>query len=173
MKSSAIVLSLCLIGLIAQSQRVTQTKWKHQFADFGVKNVLKGKPAPVVLLKGDRMWRTRLREGAAKGPNFAGHYTITTWGCGSSCLVVAVIDATSGKFEYADFMPLGVPFENSESGREYQGLVYRLDSSLLIADGCPRDEDVSPPPCGTYYYVMRDGVLKQIDFVSDPPMAKH
>jgi hypothetical protein len=32
-----------------------------------------------------RSYRTVILEGSAKGVNFAGHYTIVHWGCGSSC----------------------------------------------------------------------------------------
>ncbi len=48
---------------------------------------------PVISLKPARVdleshplakrYRTRLREGAAEGPNFAGHFTIVGWGCGT------------------------------------------------------------------------------------------
>ena len=30
-------------------------------------------------------YRTRLREGAQQGANFAGHYTVVTWDCGTDC----------------------------------------------------------------------------------------
>lgn len=67
------------------------------------------------------MFRTRLREGAAKGPNFAGHYTLVMWGCGAACQMVAVVDAGDGQVSFA-------PFTTSE------GASYRLDSRLFIAN---------------------------------------
>lgn len=43
-----------------------------------------------------RMFRTKIIEAAQQGPNFAGHYTVATWGCASGCQQHAVVDAQSG-----------------------------------------------------------------------------
>lgn len=51
-----------------------------------------------------RLFRTMLREGAKTGPNFAGHYTIVDWGCGSACLTIAVIDCRNGRVYFAPFV---------------------------------------------------------------------
>jgi hypothetical protein len=58
-----------------------------------------GKPAAVNLAshKDARTFRTRLREAAPGGPNFAGRMTVVTWGCGTSCQTVALIDARTGR----------------------------------------------------------------------------
>ena len=69
---------------------------------------------------GASRFRTRLREGAAKGPNFAGHFTVVTWGCGSSCQEHAIVDAQTGKVAF----PIPRPTSN--------GLCFRLDSNLII-----------------------------------------
>ena len=37
-----------------------------------------------------RMFRTMIRKGAKRGPNFAGHYTMVFWGCGARCAAVAI-----------------------------------------------------------------------------------
>lgn len=42
-------------------------------------------------------FRTVITEEASKGPNFAGHFTFMRWGCGTSCLSYAIVDAISGK----------------------------------------------------------------------------
>src|SRR5258708_1266359 len=56
-----------------------------------------GRPAPVLLdSKRARSYRTVLREGAKKGPNFAGHYTIVSWGAGLGVFSMAVVDAKTG-----------------------------------------------------------------------------
>ena len=47
-----------------------------------------------------RRLRTMLRIGAASGPNFAGHYTPVTWGCGVACQEFAIVDAKSGRVRY-------------------------------------------------------------------------
>lgn len=44
-----------------------------------------------------RMFRTNLRNAAKEGVNFAGHYVLTGWGCGTNCSEWAIIDARNGK----------------------------------------------------------------------------
>jgi hypothetical protein len=69
-------------------------------------------------------FRTVIREGAARGINFAGHYALITIGCGTDCSTTMLVDVTSGII--FDF-PLG--------GENYYNLAldYRPYSRLLIA----------------------------------------
>lgn len=98
-----------------------------RFESYAVTNVFRGKPAPLDLKSHPRAreYRTRLREGAKEKPNFAGSYTLVTWGCGSPCQEVALIDARDGKVYFA-------PFVTSLGGR------FRSDSRLFVADA-PED----------------------------------
>ena len=82
----------------------------------------KGKPSAVNLAshKDARMFRTRLREAAPTGPNFAGHMTVVTWGCGTSCQTVALIDARNGRVYFGPTASLGVK--------------HRLASRLLVVN---------------------------------------
>src|SRR5690606_2298271 len=77
-------------------------------------------PAPVDLdsFKGARTFKTKLTEGGKAGPNFAGHYTVVTFGCGTQCQDNWIIDSISGKI-YDRFY--------SVIGQKYQ-----LDSTLMI-----------------------------------------
>src|SRR2546426_308539 len=67
-----------------------------------------------------RRYRTVLTGAAARGPNFAGHYTVGTWGCGSSCQSNVVLDAATGR--------IVASFNSS------MGAAYRLDSRLLLVN---------------------------------------
>jgi ankyrin repeat protein len=90
--------------------------------DFPVDRVYKGVPAPVDLHSNPKAfsYRTRLRAGARNGPDFAGHYTAVSWGCGSNCQSTVIVDALTG--------------------RVYDGIVtdrgtdFQLNSKLIIAD---------------------------------------
>ena len=119
------------------------------FEGFAVKDVFTGTPVSVDLSSHAmaREYRTVLRTGAAKGPNFAGHYTIVEWGCGSNCHLFAIVDAVTGKV----FVPLSsYPLD----------LGYRLESRLLVVNpgddfkamfgGCP-DHAVAWKPVSHYY----------------------
>lgn len=44
-----------------------------------------------------REFRTRIGAALEKGPNFAGHFVIATWGCGTMCLAGAVVDSRTGR----------------------------------------------------------------------------
>ena len=68
-----------------------------------------------------RLFRTVLKLGAATGPNFAGRYTVVTWGCGTDCQSIAIIDAKTGAVRTA-------PFVTAVGAR------YRLDSRLFVAN---------------------------------------
>jgi hypothetical protein len=67
------------------------------YRDFAVGEIFHGPPVqPILVTAEDKSYRTVLREGARKGPDFAGHYTIVEWGEGSSVITFAVVDAISG-----------------------------------------------------------------------------
>ena len=44
-----------------------------------------------------REYRTVIRSQMRLGPNFAGHYRVVVWGCGSSCAMFAAVDLNSGR----------------------------------------------------------------------------
>src|SRR5215207_1252573 len=94
-----------------------------RFEDYPSTVAFSGHPAPVVLASAryGRTYRTRLRAGAQTGPNFAGAFTVVTWGCGSSCQVSAIIDARTGAL-------------SQQLLRTTNGLEFRRDSRLLVAD---------------------------------------
>jgi len=162
------IVALLLLALVSGPAQVKETEpaWALKFMDFAVAADFHGKPAaPILTTKTQRMFRTAIREAAAKGPNFAGHYTIAEWGCGSGCMSSVVVDAVSGKVFATPFRTLSMPLPESEGGHEYQGAVYQLKSRLLIADGCPEEAN-----CGTYYYEWNDNKFKRLRF--DPAPAK-
>jgi hypothetical protein len=117
---------IVLVALVfsgAVSHVALGQKRKPELRDYPAVRRFAGSPARVNLSSaaGAGYYRTRLREGARKGPNFAGHFTIVTWGCGSDCYDIAVVDALTGRVWFA-------PFTGSVD------LAYRLDSRLLVVD---------------------------------------
>lgn len=100
-----------------------QTTPVPRFEDYPSNTAFSGRPARVLFSSAryGRTYRSRLRNGARKGPNFAGAFTIVTWACGSSCQVSAVINARTGAL-------------SRQMLRTTNGVEYRRDSRLLIAD---------------------------------------
>jgi hypothetical protein len=148
----ALLLSVCIAAIAHASQPAPIFE---QYSDI---QPLKGQPVPVDLSSHPkaRLFRTKLREGAAAGPNFAGHYSLVWWGCGNECQTMAVVDLTTGYV-------FGIEGE-SEFVMASRGVDFKLSSRLLIIDPpCPDDYN----PClsserGTipvrYYVVHQKGL---------------
>lgn len=84
------------------------------FQDYAVNEVFNRPPHPPILVtREQRLFRTRIREGIENGagvwingewgreqnrpgPNFAGHYIVIVWGCGTGCIRMAMSDAETG-----------------------------------------------------------------------------
>jgi hypothetical protein len=110
-----------------------------------------------------RKYRTVLRLGITEGPNFAGHYRLVHWGCGTSCAMFAVVNLKTGRVItpegfsavggvnfYADeFLP------NTES--DGWGFRHKSDSKLLVVAGALLSENDSKD--GAFYFVLNDEKL--------------
>lgn len=126
---------------------------RPKFSDYPVKTVYRGKPAPAIITGQFRMFRTRIRQGADSSVEFAGHYTLPRWGCGTDCNVFVIVDSRTGKV----FDGLGIaelPFTwLSDYGEEaMMRMEFYPDSRLLKINACPNEEN-----CGLYDYIMVDG----------------
>ena len=119
---------------------VVATTALPRFEDYPSTEAFSVRPAPVVLASAryGPTYRTRLRAGAQSGPNFAGAFTVVTWGCGSSCQVSVIINARTGTL-------------SQQTLRTTNGLEYRRESRLLIADPVhPGDSPLDTcAACGT------------------------
>lgn len=86
------------------------------------------------------MYRTRLINAAKEKPNFAGHYILTKWGCGSSCLMFAILDVKTGRVHIPDFAIFNMASK--------EALSYRSNSTLLIIQGAVGGDSLAGP----FYY---------------------
>jgi hypothetical protein len=104
-----------------------------------------------------RLFRTNLRNAAKKGINFAGHYVLTFWGCGTNCASAAIIEAKSGRVYFPpqlDQFVWGLEMYNHVDNF----LVYYSNSRLLVLYG-----DVNQG-AGTHYFVRKGDKLREIAF---------
>lgn len=100
-----------------------------RFEDYPAREVYKGPAAPVRLdSRRARRFRTTLREESRGGPNFAGHYTVVVWGCGTGCAQMAVVDAKTGRVHFPPVEYMDIPDTENEAERARW---FRLDSRLL------------------------------------------
>jgi len=135
------------------ASQVSHTKQASppDFNDYPATESFSGNPAPVDLSSDSdaRRFRTVLREGAQTGPNFAGKYTVVTWGCGTSCQSVAIIDAETGSV----YTP-GIVAE--------AGVKYKLDSRLLVVNPPGNTPGNRPDWMETSYYVWDGTELTEV-----------
>jgi hypothetical protein len=97
------------------------------FEQFRIAQIYCGNPAkPIFRTKEELEFRTRIREGAAKGPNFAGHYAVVQWGGGTGSFVLVNVK-TGQIFFHAQPPGTGPDF------------LYNLDSRVMVSNrytGC-------------------------------------
>lgn len=150
---------LGLVGALALGAQIPT------FDSFHTTEVFDGKPAkPLLRTPVQKRFATQIREQAMLPPNFAGHYKIIEWGCGSSCVSIAIVDLKTGRVYDGPFSILGygTPYKYEGGDDELQ---YKVSSRLLIARGCPGDQN-----CGTYYYECKNDRLNQLRFVPHGPL---
>jgi len=119
----AVALVFALVVVFAVVGFSEEKKGGLTFEDFSIVPGFNGEPAAVDFSSypDAEKFKTRISEGAKEGPNFAGRYTVITWGCGTSCQSSAIVDAHTG-----DIVVYGI--------LSSFGLAYRLDSALFIVN---------------------------------------
>lgn len=115
-----------------------------------------------------RMFRTMVRDGAKQGRNFAGHYTIVNWGCGTGCVALAIVDANTGKVYHPSNLQTvdnhNIDYNELEKP-DGRLIKYRLDSRLLIVIGGIHENSALR---GISYFVWEKETLRRIRFVHRP-----
>ncbi len=115
--------------------------------------------------KDARRFRTNLRNAAKEGVNFAGHYILTTWGCGTNCSMSAIIDARNGKVFFPGELE-GTIFGFCDLPADTEPIVYKADSRLLVLNGFKGgDFNKKDGRCGIYYLEWTGTRFKQVKFV--------
>ncbi len=126
----------------------------------------------------ERLFKTRLTEASKEKPNFAGHYRLTDWGCGSNCSASALIDLNTGEVFPP---PLARPHKTGwdrwiscVSSFEGTGTEIRLDSRLtIIRCGMNYSEELQKNLPDTYYFVWESNRFRQLLKIPGlPPPAK-
>ena len=142
-----------LLALFLQDQFLLGQSHEPLFEDYPVHEVFTDKPAaPILVEPWAKHYRTRIREGVTKGyevrdrggqiiegkgPNFAGHYIVLNWGCGTGCLMMVIVDGKTGHV-YPPPLAGGKDGDGQIAlpsiGLGYGYFEYRLDSSLFVME---------------------------------------
>ncbi len=129
---------------------ITLSSHELSFSQYPTDSVYGGVVAPVNFEsnKDAATFRTAITSAMEKGVNFAGHYVLASWGCGTSCEGLAIVDATDGAIVVYNLL--------SE-----EGVAYAKDSNLLIVN--PTNDysltRLQGRQVATDYYVLEEGAL--------------
>lgn len=93
-----------------------------------------------------------------EGVNFAGLYTVVSWGCGSNCQLSAVVNRKTGTIINYGLLS------------EY-GLAFEKDSRLLVVNpksNLPKEEKASgkSPQASTAYFIVKDDTFVPLTVTS-------
>jgi hypothetical protein len=138
---------LCAIivaWFVCSSRIISAQKRVLRFDQFPVTKIYRGKFAPLKLTANDEAWRERF-QWAIKNleVDYAGHYIVYTWSCGSECATGVVINAKNGRVSWLDVrLNYGVE----------KPVDYRVNSSLMILSGCRGEKKT-----GIHYYRIKQG----------------
>jgi hypothetical protein len=131
---------------------IVATVFAAPFADYSAEGGFAGTPAsPQLTTPEARRYRTVIRQQGAAGPNFAGHYTIASWGCGSTCVGFVVVDAKTGSVSLHPSVRrvMQVPYQTEPV------LQFRVDSRLLVIAGETEGPD-GTSRVGKFWYEWKD-----------------
>jgi len=117
--------------------------------------------------RGAETFRTRLTDGLRRGINFAGHYIVVGWGCGTGCISGGIIDARNGRVYFPNaFHDVGVWYDNNEYTPE--PVKFKKNSRLFVISGISGDQEERSDDnkiWGDYYYQWKGDGLRLIKFV--------
>lgn len=122
-----------LFSTVSWTQEAPQTSTALPFSEYPAKEVNVSTPPANLRFNSAqaRRFRTAIRDASKEKPNFAGHYRIAIWGCGTDCRGFAIIDLLSGKVT----TPKGIETISGSMGNEDPRLDFKVDSQLLVISG--------------------------------------
>lgn len=156
MRGAIIACILLLVSASTAAQRsglASRSRWTFQH--YPAVTDFVGRPArPLLDTPLEYSYRTVIRIQASKGPNFAGHYTLAKWGCGSPCVKFVIIDARSGTV-YDPGLTFGCANKNGLEA----SVKFKLSSRLIVATDSSEESG-----CGTGFYEWDRKQLSLVHF---------
>ncbi|MGS0892112.1 hypothetical protein ACVBGC_06060 [Burkholderia stagnalis] len=115
--------------------------------------------APRLSSKEARLYRTVIRDEFAQPANFAGHYRVAIWGCGTDCRNFAIVDKLTG----ATYTMPGVKAISGVMGNDDERVDFRAGSTLLIVAGCFNDDcDAGNAKAARFFYEWTGARLRPV-----------
>lgn len=152
--------SFVWLALLATAGLCAQTRVSRPtFGDYPAGKIYQGPAAAPNLDKEQQDYRTQIVADAKSQVQFAAHYTVPVFDCGSDCSMFYIVDAITGRV-YDGLAVVEFPDTwEAQFSNAPQRVEFHPESRLLKISGCPNEKN-----CGYYDYVMIDGKgLKLID----------
>ena len=169
MKTRNILLStifVLIISLPAFAQRGVPTFGQYSARVEKLRNI----QVDLKSSKYARNYRTNLRNAAKAGVNFAGHFVVANWGCGTNCSETAIIDGRTGRVFFPEILQ-GATFGFCELGDADEPIEYKKNSRLFVLRGFKSgDLDKKNSKCGVYYFEWTGAALRQVKLVQKKRM---
>jgi hypothetical protein len=154
----AIAAAFCIL-ILSSTEGSSQAGGPPRFRDYPMSNIYRGKVKAPSFGNLDKYEGTDVRcyggkpsAYSAEPVNFAGHFVISACSCATGCHYLFMWDAISGKvYLHFPFGPINVGLYGVgviDPPIEYKGEQYKVDSSLLIVEGCVE----GTCDCATRYY---------------------
>jgi hypothetical protein len=135
------------------------------FGEFDTAEAFNGPAAPPLIRSpAQKKFEAQIRRQSTLPANFAGHYKIAEWGCGSSCVSIAIVNLKTGEVHDGPFSTLGYGSAYTYEGG-FEELEYKASSRLLVVRGCPEDKN-----CGTYYFEWKGNHFERLRFAVHGPL---
>ena len=100
-----------------------------------------------------RRYRTVISQEGKKEPNFAGHYRVVTWGCGTDCHGFAIVNRVTGQV----YTSPSIKYVAGVMGNAESRISYKRDSCLFVLTGLLNDEIE-----GNFFYKWTGNQLKMV-----------
>ena len=135
MKKTLLTVTLLLTVAL---ERTASAEQPPQWRDYPVDGNHTQRNAPVQLqTELEKAYRTRLSEASRQKANYAGHYVLTTWGCGTECSVGAAIDVTTGKVVW--FPATICCARNTDAN--FEPVIFHFNSRLIVFSGLRNEKE--------------------------------
>jgi hypothetical protein len=147
-----------IAALCAAASGQAQAKAKERAPRFADYPVAKLSHIPVAKPKVPKNWhedpRLRFQDSVHDDSraNFAGHYFVAIWGCGTTCVTGGIVEAKSGRI-------IGLPTVSGwfDVHDKFEGIDFRPNSRLLVLSGARSEEKGD---MGRHFYVLENGKLR-------------
>ena len=107
-----------------------------------------------------KRYKSAITAESTKPVNFAGHYRVATWGCGTDCRGFAIINKHTGVV----YTLPGVEYVAGVMGNEEERLAFKTDSKLFIMTGIQNDKVE-----GKFYYIWGE---EKLTLLTKHPITK-